>query len=45
MASAKEMYSEALHVEHLAEDLLMAVRQMLGLALGDSHCLPGGASA
>jgi hypothetical protein len=45
MASAKEMYFEAVQVEHLVEDLLRAVLQMLGLALGDSHCSSEGSSA
>lgn len=45
MTSAKEMYFEAVQVEHLVEDLLRAVLQMLGLALGDSHCSSEGSSA
>jgi len=32
------MYFEAVQVELLAEHLLRAARQMVGLALSESHC-------
>ncbi len=44
-ASVKGMYFEAEQAELLAEHLLRAARQMVGLAPGESHCPSKGSSA